>query len=75
MTNFTNGNETVNELSQEASSLVSQYKNIIREQDFKIQSLNEQVKQLQMQNENFTVNFVQLFFSTILIFSFTRRLN
>jgi hypothetical protein len=54
VTNFTNGNEAVNELSQEASSLVSQY-NIIREQDFKIQSLNEQMKQLQMQNESFTV--------------------
>lgn len=55
MTNFTNGNETVNELSQEASSLVAQYKNIIREQDHKIQTLNEQFKQLQLQNESITV--------------------
>lgn len=55
MTNFINGNETVSELSQEASSLVAQYKNIIREQDHKIQTLNEQLKQLQLQNENMTV--------------------
>ncbi|KAG5674407.1 hypothetical protein PVAND_004381 [Polypedilum vanderplanki] len=57
VTNFTNGNETVNELtlSQEASSLVSQYKNIIREQDHKIQALNEQVKQLTLQNESITM--------------------
>jgi outer membrane murein-binding lipoprotein Lpp len=47
----------VNELtiSQEASSLVAQYKNIIREQDHKIQTLNEQVKQLQLQNESISV--------------------
>lgn len=56
MTNFTNGNESVNELSQEASSLVAQYKNIIREQDHKIQTLNEQLKQLHLQNENISVN-------------------
>lgn len=57
VTNFNNGNETVNELtlSQEASSLVAQYKNIIREQDHKIQTLNEQMKQLHFQNENITV--------------------
>jgi hypothetical protein len=57
VTNFSNGNEPVNELtlSQEASTLVAQYKNIIREQDGKIQSINERVKELQSQNENLTV--------------------
>jgi hypothetical protein len=57
VTNFTNGNETINELtlSQEASSLVAQYKNIIREQDHKIQTLNEQMKKLNLQNEIVTV--------------------
>ena len=57
ITNFSNGNESVTELtlSQEASSLVAQYKNIIREQDGKIQSINERVKELQSQNENLTV--------------------
>lgn len=57
ITNFSNGNESINELtlSQEASSLVAQYKNIIREQDSKIQSINERVKELQSQNENLTV--------------------
>jgi hypothetical protein len=58
VTNFTNGNEAVNELSQEASSLVAQYKNIIREQDHKIQTLNEQLKQLHLQNESITVNYL-----------------
>lgn len=55
--NFSNGNESINELtlSQEASALVAQYKNIIREQDGKIQSINERVQELQMQNENLTV--------------------
>ena len=57
MTNFTNGTETTNELSQEASSLVAQYKNIIREQDNRIQALNEQMKQLQLQHESVTVKF------------------
>lgn len=42
-------------ISQEASSLVAQYKNIIREQDHKIQTLNEQVKQLHLQNESISV--------------------
>lgn len=67
VTNFTNGNETVNELSQEASSLVAQYKNIIREQDHKIQTLNEHMKQLLVQNESITVNFSSslIFFSLI----------
>lgn len=57
VTNFSNGNESINELtlSQEASSLVAQYKNIIREQDGKIQSINEKLKELQIQNENLTV--------------------
>lgn len=58
ITNFSNGNESINELtlSQEASSLVAQYKNIIREQDSKIQSINERLKELQQHNENLTVN-------------------
>jgi hypothetical protein len=57
VTNFSNGNESITELtlSQEASALVAQYKNIIREQDGKIQSINERVKELQLQNENLTV--------------------
>lgn len=61
ITNFSNGNESINELtlSQEASSLVAQYKNIIREQDGKIQSINERLKDLQQQNENLTVSFVK----------------
>lgn len=59
VTNFSNGNEPVNELtlSQEASSLVAQYKNIIREQDSKIQSINEKFKELQLQNDNLNVSF------------------
>lgn len=58
ITNFSNGNESINELtlSQEASTLVAQYKNIIREQDNKLQSMNEKVKELTTQNENLTVN-------------------
>lgn len=58
VTNFSNGNESVTELtlSSEASSLVAQYKNIIREQDAKIQSVNEKFKELQLQNENLTVS-------------------
>lgn len=58
VTNFSNGTESVNELtlSQEASTLVSQYKNIIREQDNKIQSINEKYKELQQQNESLAVN-------------------
>lgn len=61
ITNFSNGNESINELtlSQEASSLVAQYKNIIREQDGKIQSINERLKDLQQQNENLTVSFLK----------------
>lgn len=57
ITNFSNGNESINELtlSQEASSLVAQYKNIIREQDGKIQSINERLKDFQQQNENLSV--------------------
>lgn len=57
VTNFSNGNESVNEmtLSTEASSLVAQYKNIIREQDGKIQSVNEKLKEVQAQNENLQV--------------------
>jgi len=52
----------VNELtiSQEASSLVAQYKNIIREQDHKIQTLNEQVKQLHLQNESISVKLMSV---------------
>lgn len=58
VTNFSNGNESVTELtlSSEASSLVAQYKNIIREQDAKIQSVNEKFKELQLQNDNLTVS-------------------
>lgn len=58
VTNFSNGTESVNELtlSQEASTLVAQYKNIIREQDSKIQGLNEKFKALQQQNESLTVS-------------------
>lgn len=58
VTNFSNGTESVTELtlSQEASTLVAQYKNIIREQDNKIQSINEKFKELQQQNESLTVN-------------------
>lgn len=61
VTNFSNGNEPVNELtlSQEASSLVAQYKNIIREQDSKIQSTNEKFKELQLQNENLNVSLTE----------------
>lgn len=57
ITNFSNGNESINELtlSQEASSLVAQYKNIIREQDGKIQSINERLQDFQQQNENLSV--------------------
>src|SRR5690349_7306904 len=64
VTNFSNGNESVNELtlSQEASSLVLQYKNIIREQDGKIQTINEQFKELQLQNETLTVNVNSIIF-------------
>lgn len=75
MTNFTNGNESVNELSQEASSLVAQYKNIIREQDHKIQTLNEQLKQLQLHNESITVKITLKFYLKYFLltsnFSFT----
>lgn len=71
MTNFTNGNESVNELSQEASSLVAQYKNIIREQDHKIQTLNEQLKQLQLHNESITVKIALKLSQKISNFSFT----
>lgn len=39
-------------LSQEAS----QYKSIIREQDSKIQTLSEQLRQFQMTNGNLMVN-------------------
>lgn len=58
VTNFSNGNESVTELtlSSEASSLVAQYKNIIREQDNKIQIVNEKFKELQLQNDNLTVS-------------------
>lgn len=58
VTNFSNGNESVTELtlSSEASSLVAQYKNIIREQDAKIQIVNEKFKELQLQNDNLTVS-------------------
>ena len=58
VTNFSNGTESVNELtlSQEASTLVAQYKNIIREQDSKIQSINEKFKELQQQNESLKVS-------------------
>jgi oligoendopeptidase F len=55
ITNFINGNETTNELSQEASSLVAQYKNIIREQDHKIQALSEKIKTLTAENEKISV--------------------
>lgn len=57
VTNFMNGTEAISELtlSQEASSLVSQYKNIIREQDGKLQSMNENIKQLQSENDHLKV--------------------
>ncbi|CRK94131.1 CLUMA_CG007651, isoform A [Clunio marinus] len=56
ITNFSNGNESINELtlSQEASSLVAQYKNIIREQDGKLQSLNEKLREFEQKNEILT---------------------
>lgn len=59
VTNFSNGNETVNEmtLSTEASSLVAQYKNIIREQDSRIQSVNEKLRELQAHNDSLQVSF------------------
>lgn len=62
VTNFSNGNESINELtlSQEASSLVAQYKNIIREQDGKIQSINERLKEVQQLNDNLTVTQISL---------------
>lgn len=76
VTNFSNGNESINELtlSQEASSLVAQYKNIIREQDGRIQSINEKFKELQLQNENLTVNINSIIFKLHLTFH-VRRLN
>jgi len=49
-----NGNNiSLSELSlgQEASALVAQYKNIIREQDSKIQTMNEKSQQLQDENK------------------------
>lgn len=59
ITSFSNGNESFNELalSQEASAVVAQYKNIIREQDGKMQSINEKLKEFQHQNESLTVNY------------------
>lgn len=62
VTNFNNGNESVTELtlSSEASSLVAQYKNIIREQDAKIQSVNDKFKELQIQNDNLTVSKIRV---------------
>lgn len=62
VTSFSNGSESFNELtlSQEAASLVAQYKSIIREQDGKIQSINEKFKELQLQNESLTVNYEKL---------------
>lgn len=53
VTNHSNGNEMRSELTlnQEAS----QYKNIIREQDSKIQTLSEQLRQFQATNANLTV--------------------
>lgn len=55
VTNHSNGNEMRSELtlSQEAS----QYKNIIREQDSKIQTLSEQLRQFQATNANLTVSY------------------
>lgn len=55
VTNHSNGNEMRSELtlSQEAS----QYKNIIREQDSKIQTLSEQLRQFQTTNANLTVSY------------------
>lgn len=55
VTNFSNGNESINELTF-SQGLVSQYKNLIREQDGKMQSINEKFKELQLQNETLTVN-------------------
>jgi hypothetical protein len=63
ITSFSNGNESFSELtlSQEAASLVAQYKNIIREQDGKIQNINEKFQELQLQNESLTVNYEKVF--------------
>lgn len=46
---FGNGNENIAELtlSQEASGLVGQYKDIIRDQDSRLQKLQEQLKQME----------------------------
>ncbi|XP_062546119.1 general vesicular transport factor p115 isoform X2 [Armigeres subalbatus] len=49
---FGNGADNINELtlSQEASGLVGQYKDIIREQDSRLQNLQEQLKTVEFEN-------------------------
>lgn len=48
--NFINGTQGSTELIQESSSVVIQYKNIIRDQDAKLQHSNETIRELEQQN-------------------------
>lgn len=53
ISNYTNGNESMNELtlSQEATAVVAQYKIIIREQDVKMQMMNEKLKSVDQEKD------------------------
>lgn len=53
ISNYTNGNESMNELtlSQEATAVVAQYKIIIREQDVKMHMMNEKLKSVDQEKD------------------------
>lgn len=58
MNGYGSGAENITELtlSQEASGLVGQYKDIIRDQDSRLQKLQEQTKNVEAENVQLKVN-------------------
>lgn len=47
-------------LSQEATAVVAQYKNIIREQDVKMQMMNEKLKSVEQEKGLLMVRFIRI---------------
>lgn len=47
-------------LSQEATAVVAQYKNIIREQDVKMQMMNEKLKSVEQEKALLMVRFIRI---------------
>ena len=56
-------------LSQEATAVVAQYKNIIREQDVKLQMMNEKLKSVDQEKDLLMVYFNFSVYGLIILYS------